>query len=349
VTTLTETASFSHKAIVRVGKLLALLIGLYIVFRVGGVIFNAVSPPAPLPPTVAFGKLPQLDLSEGIPSPDNLTLKVETISGDIPNLGSSAKVFAVKNPDVTFGTLNDAAGIATRLGFSPRPQDLGQGKVRFSDAKQSGKLLTIESATNNFKLESNFLDTATILSSRPKSLESVSVIATDFVKNFGVGDVDYPSDLISTALFSVDNGKLVNAISLSSANVVQVIFGRADLDKIETVSLNANDPLVWVIVSDKGVLAGEKSSNQIQKFKFSTYPLKGGTAAFEQLKSGKGIFNKLPRDNNFTIRNVRLAYVETRKLQPYLQPVYIFEGDYNVLAYVAAVADEWIEPGNVSR
>ena len=349
MTTLTETASFSRKAIVRVGKLLALIVGVYIVFRIGGLVFNAVFPPAPPPPTVAFGKLPQLDLSEGIASPDNLALKVETISGDIPNLVSSTKVFAVKNPDVTFGTLNDAASIATRLGFLAQTQDLGQGKVRFADAKQSGKFLTIEAATNNFKLESNFLDTAAILSSRPKSLESVGAMATDFIKNFGVSDVDYPSDLISTFLFSVDNGKLVNANSLSSANVVQVIFGRADLDKIGIMSLNANYPLVWVMVSDKGVLAGEKSSNQIQKFKFSTYPLKGSMAAFEELKSGRGIFNKLPRDNNFSIRNVRLAYVETRRLQSYLQPVYIFEGDDNVLAYLPAVADDWIDSGKALK
>ena len=348
MTTLSETASFSHKAIVRAGKLIALIVGLYIVFRIGGAVFNVVLPPAPPPPTVAFGKLPQLDLSEGIASPNNLAMKVETISGDIPNLGTSAKVFAVKNADVTFGNLNDAAQIATRLGFS-QIQDIGQGRARFADAKGDSKFLTIEAATNNFKLESDFLDTAAILNSRPKSLENAINMATDFVKNFGVSNVDYPSDLISTALFSVDRGKLVNAISLSSANVVQVIFRPADLDKIGIVYLNVNDPIVWVMVSDKAVLAGEKSSNQIQQFKFSTYPLKGGPAAYDELKSGKGVFNKLPRDNNFIIRNVRLAYVEGRKLQPFLQPVYIFEGDDMVSAFVAAVGDNWIELGQAPK
>ena len=91
--------------------------------------------------------------------------------------------------------------------------------------------------------------------------------------------------------------------------------------------------------SDKKVVEASYIFGNIQKYKFSTYPLKGTKAAFEELKNGRGALNKMPTSNVFPIRSVILGYLETKKHQPYLQPIYIFMSDDGFMAYVAAVSD----------
>jgi len=342
MTTLTQTSTAIKNLGLRAGKVVAALVVLFILFKLGGAIFSLISPQPAIVPTAAFGKLPQFDLSEGVVV-DNLNIRVDTISGDIPNLDTSAKVFAQVSPDITFGNLNQATQIATHLGFLPNSQDLGGGKVKFSDTKRPDRFLTMELASNNFNFTSNFLGDISILDSKPKSTETVQSAAVKFLQNFGFSAGEFPANKITAVFYTTNGGNLVKTDSLSSANVVKIIFKPADLDSSSVDYINEADPLIWVIVSDKDILAGEKALVQIQKNKFATYPLKGATVAFEQLKQGRGVLNKQPNDNNFVVRNVKIAYVASRKYQPYLEPVYIFEGNDGVNAYVGAVSDSWVE------
>lgn len=342
MTTLTQTSTTVRNFSLRVGQVIAALVVLFIIFKFGGAIFSLISPQPATVPTAAFGKLPQFDLSEGVAA-DNLNIRVDTISGDIPNLDTSAKVFAQESPDITFGNLDQATKIATHLGFLPNSQDLGGGKVKFSDAKRPDRFLTMELASNNFNLTSNFLGDLSILDSKPKSTETVQSAAVKFLQNFGFSVTEFPANKITAVFYTLISGNLVKTDSLSSANVVKIIFKPTDLDLVSVDYINEADPLVWVIVSDKDVLAGEKALVRIQKHKFATYPLKGAAVAFAQLKQGKGVLNKQPNGNNFVVRNVKIAYVASRKYQPYLEPVYIFEGNDGVNAYVGAVSDSWVE------
>ena len=80
----------------------------------------------------------------------------------------------------------------------------------------------------------------------------------------------------------------------------------------------------------------------IKKHKFSTYPLKEVTKAFEELKNGEGALNKEIEGTVFPIRDVEIVYLETENYQPYLQPVYLFKSDNNLAAYVPAVDENWV-------
>ena len=76
----------------------------------------------------------------------------------------------------------------------------------------------------------------------------------------------------------------------------------------------------------------------------ATYPIKTAQQAFEELQEGNGFIASHSGDStNVKIKEVYLALYSEGKLQQYLTPVIVFEGDNNFVAYVPAVTDEWIE------
>lgn len=339
--TLTQTSNFARKSLVRFLQIAALILALFMLFRIGAVIYSRVVPPAPYSASVAFGKLPPIDLTESVDVPQGMDFRVETVTGDIPTLDNMAKVFRVKKSETTFGILEETNKKAGSLGFSPAPSEVTQGIAKYADLKRQDRILTIDTASDNFSIASNFFADPEIISTRPRSLADAVLMANRVLTIFGVDDNTYPASKTSTVLYKIEGSRLVNALSLSSANIARVVFLKADLDNFPVYYKNVDDPLVWVLVSQKEVLAAEKAAREIEEFKFSTYPLKGSRIAFEELKGGYGVLNKAPKGNFFIIRNVKIGYVEGRLFEPYLQPVYIFESDDNLMAFVQAVSADW--------
>ena len=118
-------------------------------------------------------------------------------------------------------------------------------------------------------------------------------------------------------------------------------FKRNSLEALKVTAPKKNTPPVKAQVSERRIVAAELSRLSIKPNKFATYPLKETNKAFEQLKAGLGAFNKVPTTSIIPVRDVVLAYLETRKYQNYLQPVYVFKSDNGLMAYVAAVNDSW--------
>jgi hypothetical protein len=166
-------------------------------------------------------------------------------------------------------------------------------------------------------------------------------IADTFIKAFGLPENDFTKDKTTTTFHKIEAGKLADAASLGGANLIQVNFGRTSIDKLEVYPINYLRPNVWLLVSRDNVVLGNKNITNFARHKFSTYPLKGVQKAFEELKAGRGAFNKKFDGNNFTVRDVDLAYLETEKPQGFLQPVYAFKSDDNLLAFVPAVDSAW--------
>ena len=76
----------------------------------------------------------------------------------------------------------------------------------------------------------------------------------------------------------------------------------------------------------------------------ATYPLKKSKEAWEELKDGKA-YVASPGDGRtqVVIRKVFLGYYDSEEYQSYLQPIFVFEGDGNFVAYVPAVNPQWQE------
>lgn len=341
--TLTWASTFFRKTFTRIILAVLAIILFFIIINFGKNLINSIFPPSNAPATVAFGKLPKLDLSGGVTYAPGTIFNVQTVSGNIPNLAASAKVFMVSEPRFAFGALKQAQEKAKNAGFNSQPVEALEGKAKFVDLKDKSRILVIETATGNFELQSDFASQQEIIASRPKSQEDAKRQAIDFFRIFGISQKDFPQDKISSTFYKVDAGKLVSVVSLSDANLVQVVFNRAEIDGLPVIYLNAANPSVWALVSNQKIAAANYFPIDIQKNKFATYPLKNASAAFEDLKNARGVFNKKIDGKVFIVRNVKLGYLQTNKFQPHLMPVYIFESDNGLAAYVSAVSDLWVQ------
>ena len=341
--TLTSASTFFRRTFTKIILAGLAIIVFFIVINFGKNLINSIFPPPPAPTTVAFGKLPKLDLSSGITYAPSTIFNVQTISGNIPNLATTAKVFTVRGPRFAFGVLDQAQQKAKNAGFDDQSVGVIEGKAKFVDPKDKNRVLVMETATGNFELQSDFASQQEIIATRPKSQEDAKRRAIDFFRIFGISEKDFPQDKITSTYYKVDAGKLVETASLSDANLVQIIFNRAEIDSLAVIYLNAANPSVRALAADQKIVAANYSPIDIQKHKFATYPLKNASAAFEDLKNGRGVFNKKIDGKVFTIRNVRLGYLQTNKFQSFLMPVYIFESDNGLAAYVGAVSDFWVQ------
>ena len=340
MTSLTETAFFSRKAFKWLIWGLGALLVLVLLIVLGKTIASTVFPPKPPPATVAFGKLPKLDLSEGYQIKSNTSFTIETISGQLPNLVDKAKVFAIDTDESSFGALERTKIRVSKIGFTGEPQEVAGNTFKFQDPKED-RSITVNIASGNFVLASNYQNDPQVISTRPRSLEAAIDLARNFFNNFDITQDDFPQDKIQTAYFRLDGGNLTKTPALSSANLVEVSFQRNSLDDLGVISPQENNPPVKAQVSERRIVEAELSRLSIRPHKFATYPLKGTNKAFEQLKTGFGAFNKVPTTSTIPIRDVVLSYLETRKFQNYLQPVYVFKSDNGQIAYVSAVDDSW--------
>jgi len=76
---------------------------------------------------------------------------------------------------------------------------------------------------------------------------------------------------------------------------------------------------------------------------FSTYPIKAVEDAWTDLEKGNYWPASDTSNESVVIRHVYLAYFEPIVLTHFLQPVFVFEGSDNFVAYVTAVMDSSIE------
>src|SRR3990167_2193041 len=139
--TLTKTVIFSKRALYLVGIVIGGVIIFLILSRVIGFVKTALIPPMQTPATVAFGKIPQIDLSEGIKPLSQLHYTVETISGDIGTFDANVKVFKMDEPVAAFGNLGDTLERAQSAGFGVQPKELSGGIAKFADPADNTRLL----------------------------------------------------------------------------------------------------------------------------------------------------------------------------------------------------------------
>jgi hypothetical protein len=78
---------------------------------------------------------------------------------------------------------------------------------------------------------------------------------------------------------------------------------------------------------------------------FATYPLRSGAIAWQDLQDGYAsiILNGNNKDDTIKIRQIYLAYYDSEEPQNYLQPIFVFEGDNNFVAYLPAITEDWLE------
>lgn len=348
MTTLTETAYYTK-------KILAGAVFLLIFVFIAKLSLNyyrdyqasQVPPPTPAP-APAFGKLPTLKL----PARDNkvVNFRIETVNGKIPEMPTIEKVYFIPpRPAYTFFTKERALSFGRKFGFTNEPVVLSGEEYHWTDPELLDLTFTLNIFTNNFISDYKFANDPAIFSDfvLPEKREAES-FARSYLSSRNVMPEDLSKGEITSEFLVFDGQNINKAPDPSKANLVQVDFLRENINKLPVLTKEHNKGLVFFLISGsqdkkKKILKLEYVLWSVDLENTATYPLKTGEEAFEELKIGGGAIISGGQQTTAAIRNVYLAYLDTKEYQAFLQPIFVFEGDGGFVAYVAAVKEEWTE------
>lgn len=346
--TLTEAAHYTRRAINwGIVALVAILI-LKIVLNIATSAWRKIRPPAPPPPTVAFGKLPAIKFPQSLATPSaKLNFNLETIEGEPPVASPTGTVFFMPKRVPNLLSLARARQFANQLGFKSEPQAESQTIYRWEDAENPLRVLRIDIVTGNFKVSYNYSADPAILSEKDlPSREQAIAEATNFLQNLGLYS-QKSSGMAKVSYWQVGD-TLAPATSLASANVVRVDLPREDILGLRLFSPNYPYELIYFLFSgsrqtNKRFLEVSYKFWEIEIEQKATYPLKTSAQAWEELKKGGGVIAQIdPNASKVTVRKIYLAYFYPEEHQDFLQPIFVFEGDPNFLGFVPAVSPLWV-------
>ncbi len=357
--TLTEASIVARKAI-KYGAIG--FVAITILWYVGVAVVNyykLLNPPASPPPTVDFGQLQSIGFPE---SKDRPKITLELPTGRIPAFPDRMRVYFAPTKRSGFADPTRATDTATALGFLFRPEQPTETRYVWTNQDQLASKLDMNIVSGHFALTrqwqnnpalatmANFVSDKQVITDAENYLRRVGLLEDDAV---GVEKITYLKD---------DVGKLVNALSLSDADFVQLDLFRRNLDEIDPASKTKEikasypfyrtDPNMGLI---RAVVSGSKNLNEkfirldyaytsIDYTNNGTYPIKSGEQAWAELSSGGGYVSPTgPKNGEVKVRRIFLGYYDSGTGQQYAMPIYIFLGDQGFTAYVSAVSDEWIK------
>jgi len=290
-----------------------------------------------------FGKvsLPEIP---GSSSSAGLKFILDTIEGQPVTATDTAKVYFLPQYNPRFGYSEKIYLIAKSFGFNTevvKHKIVGK-TATFSDIE---KTLTIDISNFNFKFDRKVDNT--LFTSSQLTIPTKTVIenkAVDFLKKIG----RYPDELgkgtvnIIYLKYNPINENFVNVEKSSQAQLVEIDFGRPDIDTFKVVTPKFFTSQNYVVMLFQGtdfqiiksqIAFFEKSEEQV-----GNYLIKTGEEAWSELNSGLGfVVAGTQGQKNIVIKSMELRYFDPDIYQNYLQPVYAFLGEGNFVGYVPAV------------
>ncbi len=314
---------------------------------VGVSIYKAVVPKPTLPPTARFGPLPALPFPAANQNLPALTISVETATGKLPVLPTQADVYYMPPYATNLFSYDDAQKKAKAMGFDGQPLQLSETLYRYTSTS-APSTLEMNIVTNAFSISYNLNANPAPLSQIPITADAAYAQMKQLLSTTGILPDDINTGSMKSEYLKVEGQNLVHALSLSEANFVRINLFRKDYSKLHAVTADPNRAPIWFIVAGggdkaKSVIAGQFRYYPIDEKKFETYPIKTPQQALDELKAGKAYIANLGinQDGNVTIRDVTLAYYDSEDSMQFYQPVYVFNGDRDFVAYVPAVTAQY--------
>jgi hypothetical protein len=313
----------------------------------GAIIAYKKAHPAYTPPTVKYGMLPKIIFPEKQFEKKNFNFE---FPGDAtPNFKDQNKVFIVYRPSNSFLALEDDTKTAADFGFVNKPNETKPGVYEFKN-ETLNRTLTMNVLDGSFKLEYPYLTDQTLLNpgNVPDKAGAIEM-AKDFLETGKKYTQDIEEGEKKVSYWKIDNDGLKSAAAQSDANIARIDFYRTNPDTdLKILSSEVGKSSISILLTgatanNKNVVEVNYKYANIDRQSFSTYPIKTAQTAIEELKAG----NYWPASDvstpNVTIRKMYLAYFEPVTLTNYMQPIFVFEGDNNFIAYVPAVNDKYIQ------
>ena len=350
MTTLTETAYYTRRAINWLILGIVAYIVLRIVFGILALVWVAIFPPKPPPPNHAFGKLPALQFPKQASYSGQLVFQLQTIQGAVPAASPSATVYFMPKAAPSLLGLNQAQNFAKNLQFDPTPIQISKNIYRFNDPTLPFRTLAFDIISSNFVLKYDYTRELSLFAEKNlPTADDAQQQTLNMLQQYSLGHDDISGGTTTVSYFKLTGDGLTPTTSLSQADAERVDLFRKSI---------GNTPL-FTPIPDQGpisiIFSGSSNPNKrIIQFAYTywpidyqttaTYPLKTSAEAWNELQQGNGYIARFPTNTNTVIvRNVYLGYYDSFDAQIYLQPIFVFEGDNGFLGYVPAVLPLWTE------
>ncbi|QQG41053.1 MAG: hypothetical protein HYV37_01875 [Candidatus Levyibacteriota bacterium] len=330
------------------------LILLFFVVRFGTTIKEYFYPTPPAPPTVAFGKLPSLIFPNNS-TDKKLLYSLDTITGTLPNFPDRTTVYSIDESQPNLLGLQNAQKKVEAIGFNNSPYPLSENTYIWTETASPFRKLILNIVSNNFTLSSNYLLNPDLLIKTPvPDQASAQTSATNFLTRLSLFPNDIDIAKTKTTLLTIQNQRLVEASSPSTAQVVRVDFYQKDINQIPIYYPNPPQSIIYFILTggrfDEEIIEAKFNHSTINQTSSATYPIKTADQAFAELQKQKAyLASYFGNQDIIRIKNVSLGYYLGDPPQTYLMPIIVFEGDNGFFAYVPAITDAWIDTASVRK
>ena len=348
---LTETAFQARKTIKWALVGLVAFIFLRLAFFAALDFYRVTFPPPALIPNNALGKLPKIEFPKSASPSGQLTYKIQTVNGAIPEASDAARVYFMPKSRSNLLSLSRAQSLVGRIGFATTPRQVGDTTLyHWIDLKSPLRTIDLDIVSSQFELKYAYVHELTLFSEPyvPSPVQATNEVLSFFQKLGMIpADLNFINPKI-TYLQLVGN-QLGETTSQSQANAVRVDIFRQSYSSYPVVNDQPGQGNVSFILSgatdtNKKILEVKYNYWEVDAKTLGIYTLKKAQTAFSELQNNQAYFASWPENTNtIVITDVYLAYYDGKNPQLFLQPVYVFKGEGGFVAYVPAVAPPWTE------
>lgn len=348
---LTQTSKSFRKGVILFGILFVFYyVAIFILIPAGRGAIASLFPPKD-PPTLLYGKLPQLEfLEKQITNTTPPTYFLDTTDGRLPpDVTNKVTIYKFIEPTPLFEKGKEAINNANLLGFTQDEliTSLKETTYRWR-SPLSGGILEINTNTKEISLETPLARKNEFFPEGTLNEQEAINFAKSILNRLGrFSDTNYRNGTQTATLGRIEGNNVIKEDSTFNAQVARVDFFRT----IGRLSVVGQDPKVGLI----SMLVREPNNNtpyynypylkahvwQVESQSNATYPIITTAQAWENVKNNRGVITNItPEDNanllrhtpinikEIFINDIYLAYYETPSFQQYLQPIYVFEGIY---------------------
>lgn len=312
--------------------------------------------PVPLtPPDVRFGKLVAPDFSFVSTSSSGLKFKLQNVEGlPIKDATAAGRVYSMPKKLPTLLDTQKVRDFVAKIGFTDPEEPLSSTLYRFTDPKDKLRTLEIDTTNRNFKLKYDYKNNPAVFTGGTVADKDAAIKEVkDYITFNSLFDGSVLKGKITAKLltYNPQTQTAGAASSLSDTNLLKINFFKNDLDGKKILPPGYTESYNFALYTpssmvDKRILEIFYTFWPIDSDDFATYPLRSSEAAWQDLADGYAFVIKLGNNNSsdqIIIRNIYLAYYDSEEPQNYLQPVYVFEGDNDFVAYLPAISSDWLE------
>ncbi|HSW89302.1 MAG TPA: hypothetical protein VLH19_00315 [Patescibacteria group bacterium] len=346
--TLTQVASFMRKFIAIAGVTLAVMIVGRVFLESAVGYWKATHPAPPPPPTAVFGLLPRLKFPTSVGTATSL--KLEIPPSRLRPVSDRATVYFIRSKRPSLLALDKAKEQAATLGFLFEPDRIDTQTYRWRRTQPLTSVLDYDIITGMFTMSLDWQSDPNFLQNSKLPIEDEAILnVRSSLSTAGLLEKDIATGSAQVSYLKSSGGTYEPTVSFSEADFLQIDLYRTPVNgQYQVVTEEPGHGTIRAIIT-----GSSDKSNFFAKLEYyylpieygisATYPIITPTRAFQLLSEGSGYTAAMPTTGkDVIVRNINLAYYDSKAEQQYLQPVYVLTGDGGYVGYVSAIDPRYV-------